>query len=374
MKKSINKILVAHSSNDNYGASKILILVLELLIKKGYQVHLLLPSNGPLNENKIVKKTTVKIIKMGIFRRKYLNFFGLINRVFFIIKSSLYLRNYIRKNNIDFVYVNTSTLISPVIASKITRKNNLIHVHEIPAKSKIYSKFLVIFFNLFCDKFICVSKSVTEFWLKKGIIKNKLKTITNGFIFINPKSKSLNDQKIIFTSISRIIPYKGHIFLIDLFHKLCKENNKIYLQIIGDTLPQYKNYIEKLKLMVKSIGLEDKIKFLGFKNDIKFILNNSNFFIHTPILPDPFPTAIFEAIESKTPVITNNLGGGIEILNNGINGLIIENKSVLNSCNKILDFIDNKTLQKENVNNAFDYVCENFSLEKFENKILNNIG
>lgn len=374
MKNSINKILVAHSSNDNYGASKILILVLELLIKKGYQVHLLLPSNGPLNENKIVKKTTVKIIKMGIFRRKYLNFFGLINRVFFIIKSSFYLRNYIIKNNIDFVYVNTSTLISPVIASKITRKNNLIHVHEIPAKSKIYSKFLVIFFNVFCDKFICVSKSVTEFWLKKGIIKNKLKTITNGFIFKNPKSKSLNDQKIIFTSISRIIPYKGHIFLIDLFHKLCKENNKINLQIIGDTLPQYKNYIEKLKLMVRSIGLEDKIKFLGFKNDIKFILNNSNFFIHTPILPDPFPTVIFEAIESKTPVITNNLGGGIEILNNGINGLIIENKSVLNSCNKILDFIDNKTLQKENVNNAFDYVCENFSLEKFENKILNNIG
>jgi len=374
LKNSINKILVAHSSNDNYGASKILILVLELLIKKGYQVHLLLPSNGPLNENKIVKKTTVKIIKMGIFRRKYLNFFGLINRVFFIIKSSFYLRNYIIKNNIDFVYVNTSTLISPVIASKITRKNNLIHVHEIPAKSKIYSKFLVIFFNVFCDKFICVSKSVTEFWLKKGIIKNKLKTITNGFIFKNPKSKSLNDQKIIFTSISRIIPYKGHIFLIDLFHKLCKENNKINLQIIGDTLPQYKNYIEKLKLMVRSIGLEDKIKFLGFKNDIKFILNNSNFFIHTPILPDPFPTVIFEAIESKTPVITNNLGGGIEILNNGINGLIIENKSVLNSCNKILDFIDNKTLQKENVNNAFDYVCENFSLEKFENKILNNIG
>ena len=30
-------------------------------------------------------------------------------------------------------------------------------------------------------------------------------------------------------------------------------------------------------------------------------LDKSHFFIHTPISPDPFPTVIFEAIESKTP-------------------------------------------------------------------------
>ena len=110
--------------------------------------------------------------------------------------------------------------------------------------------------------------------------------------------------------------------------------------------------------------------FLGFRNDVSLILANSNFLIHTPVLADPFPTVIFEAIQVKTPVITNNLGGAYEILNNGKNGLIIENNLINDSVNEILTFLENHELQKENSERAFDYVCKNFSLENFEKKII----
>ena len=104
------------------------------------------------------------------------------------------------------------------------------------------------------------------------------------------------------------------------------------------------------------------------------ILTNSNFFIHTPILPDPFPTVIFEAIQAKVPVITNRLGGAFEILNNGKNGLIIKNDLINESVDKILKFIENHELQKQNTELAFDYVCKNFSLDNFEKKIMRIIG
>ena len=373
LKNSIKKILIAHSSNDNYGASKILISILNIIIKQGYEVHLFLPNDGPLNDNKIVRSTKVKIVKMGVFRRKYFNFFGLLNRLFYIFKSSFYIKNYIIKNNIDLVYVNTSTLISPLIASKISAKNNLVHIHEIPYNSKFYSKFLVSFLNIFALDIISVSKSVTEFWIEKGINKHKINTINNGFVFKNPNPKNLNKEKIIFSSVSRIIPYKGHRLLIELFENLCKKNNKIYLQIVGDTLPQYQKYFDNLKLQVQSKGLSDKITFTGFRNDTNFILNKSNFFIHTPISPDPFPTVIFEAVESKTPVITNNLGGAYEILNNGKYGLIIKNELFEESVNKILSFLVSKKQQNENVEKAYDYVCKNFSFELFKSKILKKI-
>ena len=87
MKNSIKKILIAHSSNDKYGASKVLISIIDTFINNGVEVHLLLPNNGPLNENKTIKKTKLSIIKLGVFRKKHLNFFGLINRLYFIIKS-----------------------------------------------------------------------------------------------------------------------------------------------------------------------------------------------------------------------------------------------------------------------------------------------
>tara|TARA_B100001778_G_scaffold317938_1_gene306078 strand:+ start:367 stop:1491 length:1125 start_codon:yes stop_codon:yes gene_type:complete len=374
LKNSIKKILITHSSNDNYGASKVLISIINILIKNGYDIYLILPNKGSLNKNKTIKKTNLQIINLGVFRKKYFTILGLINRLYFIIKSSIYIRKFIKKNKIDLVYTNTSTIISPSIAAKLVGIPSIFHIHEIPSGNIIYSKFITSFLNNFSRDIICVSKSVYDFWLLKGANRNKLEIIYNGFIFQKPKQKKINSDKIVFTSISRIIPYKGHSLLIEIFEKLFKKNNKIQLQIIGDTLPQYQNYLDKLKLNIKKRGLMNKIIFLGFRNDVMSILGNTSFFIHTPLSHDPFPTVIFEAIQSKTPVITNNLGGAYEILNNGTNGLIIINDLINESVDNIYKYVENHDLQKENIENAFEYVCKNFTIENFEKKIIRIIG
>ena len=373
MKNSIKKILITHSSNDKYGASKVLINIIDIFVNNGFDIYLMLPNNGPLNDNQIIKKTNIKIINLGAFRKKYLTFFGLINRLYFIIKSSLYIKKFLKRNQIDLVYTNTSTLVSPSIAAKLVGVPSIFHIHEIPNGNPLYSRFITAFLNIFPREIICVSKSVYDFWIMNGIKKYKAKIIYNGFNIKKSEFKTLSNDKIVFTSISRIIPYKGHSLLIRIFEILCKKNKNIYLQIVGDTLPHYQKYLDKLKSDVKKRGLFDKIRFLGFRNDTKSVLENSNFFIHTPISPDPFPTVIFEAIQSKTPVITNNLGGAIEILNDGKNGLIINNNLIEESTRKILVYIENQGLQKENIEKAFNYVCNSFTKEKFERKIMNTI-
>ena len=374
LKNSIKKILIAHSSNDLYGASKVLVSIIDIFIKNGFKVYLILPNNGPLNNNEIIKKTNLKIINLGVFRKKYFNFFGLINRLYFIIKSFLYIKKFLKRNQIDLVYTNTSTLISPSIAAKFAGIPSIFHIHEIPNGNPIYSRFITAFLNVFPREIICVSKSVYDFWIPNGLKKSKAKIIYNGFNIKKSKSKTLSNDKIVFTSVSRIIPYKGHSLMIRIFDILCKKNKNIYLQIVGDTLPEYQKYLNELKLDVRKRGLNNKIKFLGFRNDITSILDKSNFFIHTPISPDPLPTVIFEAIKCKTPVITNNLGGAYEILDEGNNGLIIKNDLVEESAKKILAYLDKKKQHNKNVEKAFNYVCNNFSQEQFKRKILNTIG
>ena len=374
MKNSTKKILIAHSSNDLYGASKVLISIIDIFINNGVEVHLLLPNNGPLNENKTIKKTKLSIIKLGVFRKKYFTIFGLINRLYFIIKSSLHIKKFLKSNQIDLVYTNTSTLISPSIAAKLTGIPSIFHVHEIPNGNPIYSRFITAFVNIFSKQIICVSKSVYDFWIKNGLKKSQAKIIYNGFNLKKSKSKILSNDKIVFTSISRIIPYKGHSLLIRIFEILCKKNKNIYLQIVGDTLPEYQKYLNELNLDIKRRGLNNKINFLGFREDVTSILDKSNFFIHTPISADPLPTVIFEAIKCKTPVITNNLGGAYEILDQGNNGLIIKNDLVEESVEKIISYLENKKQQNKNVEKAFNYVCDNFSRDQFKRKILNAIG
>ena len=374
MKNSIKKILIAHSSNDKYGASKVLINIIDIFIKNGFDVYLMLPDNGPLNKIETIKKTNLKIINLGVFRKKYFTLFGLINRIYFIIKSSLHIKKFLKINQIDLVYTNTSTLISPSIAAKLAGIPSTFHIHEIPDDNPIYSRFITAFLNVFPKEIICVSKAVYDFWIMNGLKKSKAKMIYNGFKIKKSKSKSLSNNKIVFTSISRIIPYKGHSLLIRIFEMLCKKNKNIYLQIVGDTLPEYQKYLSELKLDVKKRELNNKIKFLGFREDIISILNKSNFFIHIPLSPDPLPTVIFEAIKCETPVITNNLGGAYEILDKGKNGLIIKNDLLAESVEKILSYLEDKKQQSKNVEKALNYVCDNFSHEQFKRKILNSIG
>lgn len=369
MKKSTNKILIAHSSNDLYGASKILINIIELLIYEGYKVYLFLPEKGPLHENNIIKKCDINIIEFGVFRKRYFNFFGLINRFYHIIKSAFVIRSFISKNKIDLVYTNTSTLISPTIASKLSGIPSIFHVHEIPVSSKLYTRFLAAFFNIFSSKVISVSNAVSNYWIDNGVLKEKIIKIYNGFNFNFSSEKNLSKSKIVITNISRIIPYKGHLFLIELFNELSKLKNNLILNIIGDTLPQYESYYYELKVKAEQYNLTNKINFVGYQSDVKKYLEKSNFFIHCPIKPDPLPTVIFEAIESSTPVIFTNLGGSYEILDSGKNGLSVDYLSIKKSVKSILEFLENTFQQEKNVKNAKNFVEKNFQKSSFNNSI-----
>ena len=369
MKKSINKILIAHSSNDLYGASKILLNIIEFFISEGYEIHLFLPSDGPLNENPLIKKCKLNIVELGVFRKKYFNFFGLINRLYFIIKSCILIRKYLLKNKIDLVYLNTSTIISPAIVARLLNLTTLYHLHEIPSSSKIYTNFLVNFLKIFSNKIIAVSNSVKNYWISNGLSEDKIITIYNGFKFNFKKEKKSEREKLIFTNVSRIIPYKGHLFLIELFYELSKFRKDLILNVIGDTLPEYESYLNKLKEKVKQYNLQESIHFIGFKKDVKKHLCESDFFIHCPISPDPLPTVIFEAIESNLPVISTNQGGAYEILDSGKNGLLIDSLSISKSCDLILNYIYDSDLQQNHLNDSKSFIEKNFQIGSFNNNL-----
>ena len=112
MKQSAKRILILHSSNDMYGASRIALQVTDILIKAKYEVHVILPSNGELNKIITEKGASCSIYNLGVFRKKYLNLKGLYNRFSKIKKAKNYISNYIDKHQIDLLYTNTYVIIS----------------------------------------------------------------------------------------------------------------------------------------------------------------------------------------------------------------------------------------------------------------------
>ena len=78
---------------------------------------------------------------------------------------------------------------------------------------------------------------------------------------------------------------------------------------------------------------------------------------------------IFEAIDSNLPIICTNQGGAFEILDSGNNGLFIDSLSPYKSSLLILKYIDDKDLQKKNINDSKSYVIKNFQISLFNNNL-----
>ena len=313
---------------------------------------------------------------MGVLRKKYLNPLGLVNRFVSNIKAIKFLSNYIKIHSIDLVYTNTSTILSGGIAAKKNGISSLFHVHEIPTGNKLYEFLSGKIINRISQKVLVVSNSVKNHW-QKNIDKDKIERIYNGIVFEKTdtlKKLDRNQDDIVITSVARIIPYKGHSYLIDIADKLVKKSIKFKFLIVGDTLPSYALYEKNVQQKVKDLGLENQIKFLGFREDISSILKKSDLFIHPTIFPDPLPTVLFESLYNDLPTVATNLGGAIEILDNGNNGLLIPYNDPKKAANLIYEYCSNIKLQKKHLDNSKKNFKINFSSKSFNKNILREVN
>ena len=371
------KLLLLHSSNDLYGASKIFLQLIDLLTKNGFDVHVILPEKGMLDDFLIKKDITVSYHELGVLRKKYLNPLGLINRLATNIKAIKFLSNYIKDHSIDLVYTNTSTILCGGIAAKKNDVPSLFHIHEIPTGNKLYEFLSGKIINWYSSKVLTVSNSVKKHWLKY-IDDKKIERIYNGIIFSKTDSliKLERDQDdFVITSVARINPLQGiHRYLIDIADELIKKSTKFKFLIVGDTLSSYVSYEKSVKQKVKDLGLENQIKFLGFRDDVSSILKQSDLFIHPAISPDPLPTVLFESLHNDLPSVATNLGGAIEILDNGNNGLLIPYNDPKKAADLINEYCANTKLQKKHLENSKKNFKINFSPESFNKNILKEVN
>ncbi|MEG1009290.1 MAG: glycosyltransferase, partial [Clostridia bacterium] len=103
-----------------------------------------------------------------------------------------------------------------------------------------------------------------------------------------------------------------------------------------------------------SYNLQDKVIFTGVLNDneIKNEMLQSSIFVSTS-KTESFSLVLCEAMNYGIPVISFDIDvGPREIIDNEINGYLIENRNLNKMEDKIIELIDNKELRKKIGNNA----------------------
>lgn len=129
--------------------------------------------------------------------------------------------------------------------------------------------------------------------------------------------------------------HKGFDNLLEIAKEVLPNHPKWKINIIGSGT-NGKILLEK---KITALKLEDKVKLLGFKDNIKEIMSSSEVFILTS-RNEGLPMVLLEAISQGMACISYDcISGPSDIIENGKNGLLIEDQnmnSMINSLDKLL--------------------------------------
>lgn len=174
------------------------------------------------------------------------------------------------------------------------------------------------------DKVICVSKEAKEIFVKKyGIDSSKVAVIYN-FIdtsAIIKKSKEFKIENKVFTfvNVAKMRDQKRQDRLVNAAVYLKNKGYKFNIQLIGDG-PN----LNKIKEMVNDLAVADVVTVLGLKNNPYPYIKNADYFVLSSYM-EGYGIVIKEALTLKTKVITTDVVGPKEILENGKYGIIVPN-------------------------------------------------
>jgi glycosyltransferase involved in cell wall biosynthesis len=308
------------------------------LIKENYKVTILSNFSSHIGD---IRGLGVDLIESNIHRRS-------INPIFDI---KLY-----------FFYLKILKMTKPSIVLTFTTKPNIIGAF---AAKKLNISYIV---NITGLGSLFVSNSILKFIIiklyKKSLLKsnmvyfqnaNNLKIMQNAEIkFDNYKiipgsgvnlyeynylKYPQNQTDIVFTFVGRIMKAKG----IDLFlnvSKLIKSiNPRVTFNVLGFC---EENYMNKLKKFEKN----GYIRYVGNVLDVRKYLKETHCLVLPSYYPEGISNVLLEGAASGRPLITTNISGCKEVVDDGINGYLIEAKNLSELYESMIKFIDLEHNQK----------------------------
>jgi len=140
---------------------------------------------------------------------------------------------------------------------------------------------------------------------------------------ITAYKKEINVEQDIFLigMVGRIEESKGQYLLIEAMQRLKKRDLRLQVCFVGHAMEE--SYQKELDEMIASKGLGNEISFLGFTNNPhRFMQACDCVILATPC--ETFGLVVIEAMQMQTPVIATNKCGPLEIIEDGVSGLLFE--------------------------------------------------
>ena len=175
-----------------------------------------------------------------------------------------------------------------------------------------------------------------------------------------------NEKKSSFTivNIGRLTPIKGQHEFIEAMEDVVKKIKNVEAWIVGGAQKGKEYYRDRLGTLVRKLGLEKNIKFLGLRSDIRDLLMKADCLVLSTNIPEGFGRTVIEAGAVGTAVCASNSGGVKEIVEDGVSGLLFPPKDSAKMAEAIVKMLGDIELRRVCARNLRRRVETDFTLAK----------
>ncbi len=281
-----------------------------------------------------------------------------------ILKSFGCLKDYISKNNIDIVfmighYVPPIALpVKPFVKSKFVFCDHGALINQLDDKKAILFRKLG---SKLSDKTIVLTeRTMNDYQNILNIKKEKIDYIYNWLdddIIKNSVDYNIDSNKIL--SCGRFGQEKGYDILIDVAKIVFERHPSWEWHIYGNG-----EKLEDVKNMIYNNNLQNNVMLMGVSNNMYDIYKDYSIFALTSYR-EGLPLVLLEAKANRLPIISFDCATGpSEIIQDNLDGYLIECYNKDEMANKICNMIEDRELRKRFSDNSIK------NLDKFSKEII----
>ena len=246
------------------------------------------------------------------------------------------LKDVLNSEKPDFVfssmmYINTKLLaLSPFYKRTkfIVRNNNYLYTLRIAQKAVLKATYWM------ADKIIAQTEEMKDELVKQMGLSDKKVIVLHNPVdthTINEKIKAVspypNTNNIKYVASGRFFHVKGFDILVKAFQIVAQEQANAELYIVGNKTGNCTEYYNKIKTLIKDLGLTDKIHCVGFQENPYVYVKHANCFVLSS-RNEGLPNVLIEALYLGTPsAATSCIPIISRIVDEGVTGYLAETEN-----------------------------------------------
>lgn len=197
-----------------------------------------------------------------------------------------------------------------------------------------------------------------------SVIRNAVKPFEDSII-VEPLIDELHAQGcFVVGNVGRLSEQKGMEYYIKAIPGVIERCPNARFLVIGSGEDE-----AKLKQLAEEIHVTEKIHFLGYRKDVQNLMSQMDLIVLSSLW-EGLPLTPIEAFSVRRTIVATAVDGTVEIVEDNVNGLLVEPKEIEQLTQQIVFLIENEEIKQRMERSAKDCFINKFSYSRFSEKYI----